>query len=430
VNILRYSKERKVKFIGYFVGFILSKSAVFIAPLLLSNYLNLTTYGNLEYGISIGGILSMVLGLGTGASYSILILKERKTDYFAAFMLYILGILGCSILFIWASVLYPPLQSNIYCWAVLICFILIAQTFFSAIYKTHAKQLQAVFLDSGMYIFFVTFLFAAHLFAFVTYRYLFYGLELYLLLIIVFMIIIFRHRIKFSTQDFRKLIKIAYKGYPLVISSFLMMSMTNSGRILIEKYCSTDDLAQYSFYFRLAAGIMLFHQFAGIMFYKKIFISSSVRLDKYFSAFFFAMVSLNIALYIAIPIAGKNYLKLLADFSRYKELYFLLSVLVAFWSMTALNEALIYRENLAGKMNICLVTILGLSYLILITIAHFNGLTALDIVKAHFGVLFLVLQAQLYLLQKKNCALNKLRVISVIVFIATFIIDNLLFSIK
>lgn len=425
--MLIFNKEKSVKLFYYFLVFTLSKSAVFIAPLLLSNYLDVVSYAKLEYGISIGNILSMVVGMGVSAVYPIIILNDKKIYFFGSFILYVIGVFLIALLLVILSVLFPSIQTNIYSWAILMCFIFVTQSFYSTIYKTHSWQLIAVFLDSGFYIFLLLIIFLVKFTSILSFINLFNSLLFYFVSLSLFLIFIFRHRIKITKENLEYLKIIIIKGYPLVISSFLIMTLTNSGRILIERFCTKVDLAEYSFYFRLASMIMLFHQFAAIMFFKKLFTSNSKKIDKYFTLFLFLLLSLNIIAYIIIPILGKGYLKLLSNYYLYKELYFLLVILVVFWSMTALHESLIYRENLAGKMNIKFSLLMLLSIIVLIAISNFKHLVVIDFVKAHLTMLFLCLQVQIQLLKKKNFYLPKLQIASIILFVLTFIIDNVFF---
>lgn len=418
---------QKKKLSYFFLVFLFSKSAVFLAPLVLSNYLSLKTYGSLEYGISIGNILAVVLGMGLLSAYPYFILKKKNNNYFSAFLLFVLILfLAASILLFGLLLFYPNLNTPIV-WAIIMSFIIASQTLFSSIYKTHNKSVIAVVIDGGFYIYLMVISGVIIFISLKGFEYLHYNLILYFFLFTGFMLLVLKNRIEISRNSFQNLLKILKYSLPLVLTSFLIMLLSNSGRLLVEEYFGSKDLAHYSFYFRIASGVVLFYQFASIVYFKQLFTASAEKLDKYFCIFFCLITTITIVGFFVVPHLFQDYFKLLKGIDEYREIYFLMVILVVYWIALALNEPLIYRENLAVKMNWFIFFILLVAATGIFLLFKSSKLSLEVIVKCHFIVLFFTVEAQFGLLRKHGIILNKTRLFLVSLFVLTFLCDFIFF---
>lgn len=418
---------QKKKLSYFFLIFLLSKSAVFLAPLTLSNYLSLETYGSLEYGISVGNILAVVMGMGLLSAYPYFILKKKKVDYFSAFLLFILILFLVGSVLLFGLLLYPKFNSPVL-WAIIMGFIIASQTLFSSFYKTHNKSVIAVAIDGGFYIYLVIISGIILCVSLKGFEYLHYNLILYFFLFTGLMLLTFKKRIEISKKSFHNLTKILKYSFPLVITSFLIMLLSNSGRLLVEEYFSSKDLAHYSFYFRIASGVVLFHQFASIVYFKDLFTANAKKLDKYFCIFFCLITTISVLGFFCVPFLFENQFKLLKNIQEYREIYFLMVILVVYWIALALNEPLIYRENLAVKMNWLISFILVIAAISFFLILK-NFTLSLDIiVKCHLVALFFTVEAQFFLLRKHGISLKKTRVFLMSLFVLTLLCDFIFFN--
>lgn len=420
--------QQKGRLSYFFIVFLISKSAVFITPLVLSNYLNLSTYGSLEYGISIGNIMAVVFGMGLTSSYPYFILKKKKIKYFSSFLLFALTFYFLASSLLSAVMLFSKdIQAPIF-WAIIMSFIIASQALFSSIFKTHNKSVIAVLIDGGFYVFLML---TSGVIIFVNvdgFEYLYYCLLVYFFLFTGIMIMLFKNKIEFSKTSLQNLFEILKYSLPLIVTSFLIMLLTNSGRLLVEEYFSSKDLAHYSFYFRIASGVVLFYQFASIVYFKQLFTANAIELDNYISIFFVLITIISIVSYFVVPILFYDYFKLLKGISEYREIYFLMVVLVVYWIALALNEPLIIREGLAAKINWYISFFLLVAACIIFLIFKNSKLSLEVIVKCHFILLFLTVEVQFFLLRKHGIILNKSRLFLLSLFILTFLCDFIFFN--
>ena len=251
----------------FLLAFGLSKACVFFAPLLLSNTLSENDYGSIEFALNIGFIGSALIGLGVKSAYPYFKLKRQYKTLFEGFKFHYLYLLISSIILIFIVTLVA--NSPEYILSVLFIYTLSNQGLLSIIMKTDEKIIKAVILDSLLYVFL--------LFAFL-YMYIFTQTNLSTVVFftscyaILYLINALKHYKFLSTINHKKHNKLIKYGRNVLISGILILLIANSGRLLIEYIFNDKKLVGvFSFYFRMASFVLIFHQIVSIIYFKKIF---------------------------------------------------------------------------------------------------------------------------------------------------------------
>ena len=216
------------------VSFGASKAAVFLVPLLLSNLLDRTQYGVFEYAYGVGSLASTVLVLGLPAAIPAFLLQRRRPAYASIFRSHLAG-LGCALI--------PLALAYAAGWVGLVVFaagVLTATIGAQAILSSHCKTTglpaYASLAESGVYL--VILLAAGALAAAgrpVTLEPLVWGVLGYAVILAA------RARFRVGPVRRPKHLRRRYGvvlsfGLPIVFSSFLMLAVTSSGRLLVGTF--------------------------------------------------------------------------------------------------------------------------------------------------------------------------------------------------
>ena len=390
------------KLIFFVLVFTIVKGLVFYAPLAISNVINNSTkYGELEYTINLGNLLVNFMVFGLHGAYPYYNLKLKKEGYhsifyFHSFVILILCVLTYFLFYITWVLTHQIILS------ILIGFIFSLQQILSSIQKSHNKIIFAVIIDGGIYLVLTLVYLTIKIFHF---QYDFYLLLLFLLMYAIFILSIFIKNFILFHKDFNlKRYKESLKfGLPLIISSFTTIALLGSTRIYIEYFLSNEDVAYYSFYFRLATAVVMIHQVLNIAFFKKIYEAVPETLDKYFSIFICIISLLSIISYLIIPSFLLPYFAIMQEsYATMKPLYFILSIHVIFWICNALNENIIIRENLAKDFNKSITVIIITMIFTMWGLSKFGYLNIYTLTITNMVAIFCSNEIQFILLKNKR----------------------------
>jgi O-antigen/teichoic acid export membrane protein len=340
----------------FLLAFGLSKACVFFAPLLLSNTLSENDYGSIEFALNIGFIGSALIGLGVKSAYPYFKLKRQYKTLFEGFKFHYLYLLISNIILIFIVTLVA--NSPEYLLSVLFVYTLSNQGLLSIIMKTDEKIITAVILDSLLYVFLL-----------LAFLYMSIFTEASISIIIIFTscyaILYTLNALKnykfLTTINYRKHNKLIKYGRNVLISGILILLIANSGRLLIE-YLFDDKklIGVFSFYFRMASFVLIFHQIVSIIYFKKIYTYDVSKLDGFLCKLMLCVVIFSIITFFVVPEIGRPYFKLFESFNEYKMIYMIFCFQMFYWILLANLESVIYRENLAFKMNIGLIFLLAM----------------------------------------------------------------------
>lgn len=414
-DLLPQLKSQLVKLSGFSIVFGFIKLNAFTAALFLSNFVdNTADYGLFEYALSIGLIIAIPLNFGLQGAYPYFNLKSKRKGFRSVFYFHSLSISSLlGIAFLFNRYVYALMPDKL-AFALLIGGIIAMQVMLSAILKSHERIFPAVFLDGGLFLV----LNAYNLWLYTTgstvdFSVLEVVFSLYLLLLFSLHLYRFLHsRSDFSWERYKESLQF---GKNLLVSSFLIICLTGSARIFIEYFLDMEQVGIYAFYFRFAAAVVMIHQVVNIVFFKKMYQAEPAALDKYFSLFLLFILVAGGTLLFIVPAVFQGSLRLLDEtWQNYSLLYAILSFQMIFWICMALNENILYREELSSKMNswfLGLFLLMAGSIYLLDTMGHLDlfNLTLINAI-----CLILACEVQFMLLRKRQLSFAKTRMLNLL----------------
>lgn len=362
-NLVSFVKSK----IWFFAAFMFNKGLVFVAPLFVSEILSKEEFGILEYGLAgLGMVVNSLISLGVQSGYPFFKLKNKSYHLFNAFDLHYVWLF---FFFISSQIAYFVFDIRIeFYMALNIAYILSNQIYISTQLKTDSKIIKAVFFDSGVYLILFLFCILAF-FDIVPSSINFFNkiLLIYASLYSIYALIrIFKSR---KENIFKNYFQILRYSLPVLIGGLLIYFLTVSGRIFIEYFLKDFEIVGiYSFYFRLAAIVIVIYQIINITFFRQMYELEPKKLDSYFSLSFLILYIVSITFFLVAPLV----LPLFSSFYRSTigeniVIHFLLSAQMTFWVATALLSNIIDRERLAGINNIYFMLLLVVFLILLYT---------------------------------------------------------------
>jgi O-antigen/teichoic acid export membrane protein len=399
------------------------KSLVYFAPLSISYIVhNVAQYGEFEYSLSLGQTLSGIFSMGFPSAYAYFILKNENVRLRPLFHFHFLLLTALVLLVV---LIFPSLINNLYFGSVVIGLSIANQLLAATVYKLEGKNIMAVFADSWIY-----FIMAA--FAVLIYFEIFsysnaYWHSAIILFLIVFNLSYHLRKSKGVFQLNKQEVVGVYKyGILIIIAAPLLYLLSNNTRLFIGYLMTYDDVGIYSFYFRLASFIIIFHRVIGILFFRKIFLSRHETIDKYYAIFTVFMFLVNVALFFIIPVILHGRYKLFDDtFTANKTLFLIAIFQVSFWLSLSLFESLMHREYLTRQFIVSLVISIGLFIGTLFLISRTGQISLPVIVAVNSGFMLLGNLLQMGILYRKGFKYKKtfsVQIVIGVIFILTILI--------
>lgn len=393
-------KSKGISLLLFFIVFGLAKFCVFFGPLLLASQLSIIDYGLIEYTLALGSIMAIFFNTGVSTSYPYFVLKRGLSHFKPYFYIHPVIV---SFIFLPAGALFiGNLFDSRYFFGLLIGFVTANQILISTKQKSHEDRISAVLLESGVFVLLTVFaLLLAGNFLKSTSSFYWIIFVYYLIFFLFFINNLKKIKEPFSTISRYK--KILQYGIPIVFSSVAVVLFTTIGRIIVEWLLGIDKVGVYAFYFRLASVVIIIYQIVNVLFFKKIYTFQLPLLDKYFSVFLFGILFIGFFFYFTIHFFGQEIFSLLNwEVKEENKLIHLLFVFqMVFWISLALNENIIYRENLAKNVSIRLLFLVVLMFLCFAILDYILILSLQDIIFIHISFMFIALEVQFYVIRQK-----------------------------
>jgi hypothetical protein len=390
----------------FFIVYCGVKSLVYFAPLFVSHLAtDINEYGKFEYSLNLGYTFAGILAMGLNNAYPYFILKQKKQNIEPIFYLHSLVVW---LILLIALMLIPGALNSIGFSSLLIAAAVSNQYIISSILKSEEKSIKAVIIDSGIYLILgllCLLVFSRVLPLFKTH---FFNLAIFIYSIFFVFVSNLDKIGGFKRVAFQDYLMVYKYGFSIIIAYFLVYLLTNNTRMFIGNFLNFQDVGVYSFYFRLASFVVIFHQVINIVFFKKIYISKPADLDKYYSVFVFGIFLLNLLVAFIIPLILKDRSAIFNDtYEANKNLFIVIVFQVVFWIIFALLENIIYRENLAFPFNLGLGLLVASMVLILWILKVNNSLSLELLVTINSVTIMLAIIYQLSLLFFKEVYLKK-----------------------
>ena len=320
-----------------------------MAPLLLSNVMNLDGYGTIEAALAYAAIAAIILNMGITSAIPQYLIAEDKSNQ----LIYIYWHVGViSLVFVNISGLFLFFEQKIGAVISLLIIFACFQRVMAIEYASLSKPAKSSAFSSYIYVL----LLICGIIGYFT------KLEITLDWIIgvisvggLYLIVWLYLRIKNSNQvslknlNYSHLKSLYIFSTPNLIFGLLILIFTSMVRIIGVPVFGTEEFAYYAFFFRLASIPIVLYQFLNIVLLKKIYGSGADTIDRIYVFIITCICGAIILSYSFVPWTLTDYLVLLHGYENYKEvdLYFIVSSFMFFWVSIALTELLIYRERIA-----------------------------------------------------------------------------------
>jgi len=398
------------RFGGGAIAFGAARATVLFLPLLLARSWDLRSYGLFEYSMAWGTLLAVPFGMGIAGAIPYFLLKKKDPRYVGAFQLHSL-LAGASLLLLGILNLVFSFSFLLYL-TLFLAGVLVIQNILATLYMAGDAPGRASVIDNGVYV--VLFLLVLPLVLLghtPNFKMLVITLNLYaLFLVLVFLrgfwtIRHWRNGLSHYGQAIRF-------GLPLVVTSGCIIFLASSTRLLAGKFLSVEEVGVYSFFFRIAAPVVLVHNLLATIYFRKIYQSEERDFDTYLSVILVAIFTFGLFLYLSVPTLFRGYFLLLQDLKGERlQVYWVLVVQMVCWVAMALCEFILYRENQARRFSFLLLGTVG-AMLVGSFLLRFAGrLTLLTLSQLQMGALFLTVFGQVSLLRRHGVRLVKAPVV-------------------
>ena len=373
----------------YVIIFFFSKSSVFLAPLFLTEFMSMSDYGKIEYSLGgLGFIINTIIGLGIPATYAYFILKKNDLKAKMGYSLYILFLV---VYFVLTQLMYFVVPKHIYL-SLIISFILANQVFYSYVFKAQGQAIYATMMDSGIYLVFLIIIMINYVLGTpVEINDFFAPLLSYSG---VFAIIgIYKNRNIDLHKAIIQLKKITKYSWHLLIGSFLIILLLNSGRFLMDFFkVNFEEIGIFGYYLRISGISLVIFQMLFILYFKEIYTKSIQTLDKIFALFLGIVLMYSLVSLYILPVILKQISSFFDEtFADNMKLFFLLTFFTFYWTGYNLFSNIIVREKLAKNYNFYLIGILILFSLGLLSISGMD-IETFAIIQLIIGIIVVVTQ--------------------------------------
>jgi len=355
---------RNIRFI---VGFALARGSLFIAPLLLANLLSVDAYGTIELAQAVASLFAIIFGMGLQSTTPLILLRPEVTARWDTLLWLLSRIAMVACL---TTVVISLIAGTFFSLPILIglsAATLMLQGFWSSYLKSNERGTSAVFLDSSFWIAVTIGATIASLFNYGLWM-ITGSLAIYCCVLIYRTFRTWQHETQpFSLQELRQNISL---GLPLMATTLLTIAVSSSGRLLLGLIASVETVGIYAILYRATALPLVGHQILVIGLFRRLFVWDMSVLQKRAPLIILGVASLVMFFWLAAPYYGW----LLGDAFTYYfesfqfESHVILSTTIL-WSAVALNDLLVSRLQIAGKVSVFTATylVIGLPLLVLVS---------------------------------------------------------------
>ena len=374
-------------------------------------------YGKVEYSIGgLGFIINTILGFGIPSSYAYFILKKKDLKTELGYSLYLLIL---AFYYIIVQSLFFLFPKHIYL-SLIISFILANQVYYSYVFKSKEKPIYATLLDSGIYLVILLVILLNYISG-INVQF----IDIFIPMLIysgVFLFIAIYKSLKIElSKAFVQLRKIISYSWHLLIGSFLIILLINSGRFILEFFLDDfEGIGVFGFYLRISGISLVIFQMLFIVYFKEIYTKSIKNLDTLFTYFLSLILMYSLISLYVLPLILNDYSSFFQEtFPSNSKTFYTLTLFTFFWMSYNLFSNIIVRESLARNYNYYLIGILALFSSTLLFIPEMN-VQKFTIIQLYTGVVVVFFQQ--VLLIKKGYIFKK----SIYVLLSAFIISILI----
>lgn len=176
------------------------------------------------------------------------------------------------------------------------------------------------------------------------------GLAPYVLLVSTYLLILFAQSLGGNGGSRGGFVEALSYSVPLMIPSFAMLCLVNSGRMFAGSVLPAADMGVLGILFRITAPAIVVHQVLTTYYFPQIYGQKDAgTLDRYFSAVVGAVAGVALLALLFVPSLAMSRIPSLSAIEShpgFAGLYYLMTIQVVLWVLLALLEALMARESL------------------------------------------------------------------------------------
>ncbi|MDQ7016513.1 MAG: oligosaccharide flippase family protein [Gammaproteobacteria bacterium] len=348
--------------------FSISKVAVLISPFFAAYLLSIDDYGELERALATASLLAVFLSMGMPAVIAYAIVKQASWTRVVSALRYLILLLAVFLLmscvgaFLFASQLSFSLLL-----VVSMLGLFVGQSGLAAYMKASGMGAYASVVESSLYLGLLLFL----CFLWIAPNRYDWVVAFYTLLsaVVLLAFILLQSKVKQRLQRVQYDLNGALKaGFPMMLAGSMSMLMLFFPRLFLGYFSSLSELAEFSLLFRLAAIAIVVHQFIVTLFFKDIFQMEFETLSR---VLLWVPLAVLFAVLLGFGVLHLLVMQSVFDLGAYSALSdsVLRQVVIAFclffWSLTALLEGVLFRDEQAKQQLFAVV--LGLSAMLVFT---------------------------------------------------------------
>ena len=350
---------RLIKIATFICGFGVARASLFLAPILLANLVSTQTYGMLELAQAMGAVLALLFGLGLQGSIPLVLLRSEVLARWDT-LLWLISRIAASCLVV-AVVLGVTRGNAVDLWVLvpLATAVLLLQGLWSITLKSREQSTRAVFLETGFWM--VALLGAYMAFAGGLGLMVINGaLAVYACLLLAVTWRVMRGVMApFTRTDLGANIKI---GLPLMFTGILSLLVASSGRLVLGGTASVAEVGVYAILYRGTALPLVAHQILIVGLFRKLFIWDIPVLQRRAPVIVFGVTFCALGFWaledVFTVLLGQKFADTLAQF-RFTGYIILFQTIL--WSAIALNDLLVARLQIAGRVVYATASYIGVT---------------------------------------------------------------------
>lgn len=399
----------------YMLSFGLGRGALFLAPLLLANYLGASEYGMLETALAAASVWASTASLGTSSAMPLVLLRNNKQATVRGIVVHqllVVGVAAC------LSMVAIALQwPSVWKLTALMAACLVMQGLASTHLKTLGYGDASVLIDAGLLgMMAVAVLTAHYLEAAQTIDFVVVAALLYVLvLVIAYLLVLAKQAKEPGTWAWHASINV---GVPLMLGGLVSLLATTSGRLGMGLLASPELAAVYAVLARAGALPIVAHQLFMIARFHNLFAQSDQAVEH---------AVLQIVLWVTASVLGffavSSWLGFVLGpafvdaFGQHKLAGVLIVAQAVLWSAIALNDLVIARHQVMNKVLrysiVFLAFALGTGWLVLAG----NGFSLEKFVLVHSCVMLSFYVAQSWIMNLLGLRLVRVWVTTVVLYL-------------
>jgi O-antigen/teichoic acid export membrane protein len=342
------SLDKLKKIIFYVLIFFIGRSALFLAPLFLANFLSKGDYGLLETSLASATVWSNFASLGTAGVVPLVLLRRNARATMGGIIAHQLLVVSGAVIFLLAAMsLDWPLAWKL---TTLMTGCLVLQSLASTHLKSLGNSNASVLVEAGLLGLMAVAVVVVHYsgyegaIVFAALTAVLYGL----VLVTAYVGILGRQNRAGLTSAWLASIKL---GLPLMLGGIVSFLATTSGRLGMGLLALPEQTAEYAVMARAGALPMIAHQLILVASYRNMFAHSDHAVARLvLQIVFFVSVSV-LGFFVFSPwlgfVLGPAFV---SAFSQHKSAGMLIAAQAVLWSAIALNDFVIARHQLMHRV--------------------------------------------------------------------------------